>query len=301
MKRRQFIKTSALSIVATTTVPFIYHNKIAAQSVKPQAVWIENGTPAQLLQSAMQELGGISSFISRGDVVVIKPNVGWDRAPQFAATTNPELVKEIVKACSSAGAKTVKLFDRTCNNPLRCYRNSKIEEMAKQAGAEVSQIRKNRFTDIKIKNGEIIKEWPIYRDYLEADKVINVPIAKHHSLCRVTLGMKNLMGVMGGNRGSIHSDFDIKINDINSEIMPTLTILDAYRVLMNNGPVGGDLSDVQLRKTLIASTCTVSVDFLALELFGLRINDVSHIKIAAERGLNRFDLQKLDVKRIKLS
>jgi len=301
MKRRQFIKTSALGFVATATVPFIYHKEIAAQSVNPQAVWIENGTPAQLLQSAMQELGGMSSFISRGDVVVIKPNIGWDRAPEHAADTNPELIKEIVKACYSAGAKTVKVFDRTCNNPLRCYLNSKIEEMAKQAGAEVSQIRKNRFTDIKIKNGEIIKEWPIYRDYLEADKVINVPIAKHHSLCRVTLGMKNLMGVMGGNRGSIHSDFDIKLNDINSEIMPTLTILDAYRVLMDNGPVGGDLSDVQLRKTLIASTCTVSVDYLALELFGLQLDDVSHIKKAAERGLNRFDLQKLNIKRIKLS
>jgi uncharacterized protein (DUF362 family) len=301
MKRREFIKTGAVGFLGVSTLPLFYHEKLGAQVTKSDAAWIENGEPNQLLTAALKELGGMSSFVSKGDVVVIKPNMGWDRAPEYAANTNPVLIQEIVKECYNAGAKTVRVFDRTCNNPLRCYRNSKIEEMAKKVGAEVPQVRKNRFKDIRIKDGEIIKSWPIYQDYLEADKIINVPIAKHHSLSRVTLGLKNLMGVMGGNRGSIHTYFETKLTDINSELLPTLTILDAYRVLMANGPAGGSLTDVQLKKILIASKCTVAVDFLGLELFGLKLDEVGHIKKAAERGLNRFDLQKLNVKRIKLA
>jgi uncharacterized protein (DUF362 family) len=300
MKRRKFLKAGAGSLLGAA-IPFVRNNTLSAQGKLPDAVWVENGEPAQLLQAALEEMGGISSFISKGDVVVVKPNMGWDKAPQYAADTNPELIQEIVKECYHAGAKTVKVFDRTCNNPLRCYRNSQIEEKASAAGADVSQIRKNRFTDIKIKNGEIIKEWPIYKDYLEADKIINVPIAKHHSLSQVSLSLKNLMGVMGGNRGSIHSYFETKLSDITSELLPDLTILDAYRILIDNGPVGGNLSDVKLTKTLIASRCAVTVDFLALELFGLKLQDVSHIKKAADRGLNRYDLQNLNLKRMKLA
>lgn len=300
MKRRKFLKAGASGLIGVT-IPFFSHNTLSAQNNIPDAVWVENGEPAQLLHAALQEMGGISTFISKGDVVVVKPNMGWDKAPQYAANTNPDLVQEIVKVCYQAGAKTVKIFDRTCNNPLRCYRNSQIEEKASSVGADVFQIRKNRFAEIKIKNGEIIKEWPIYKDYLEADKVINVPIAKDHSLSRVSLGLKNLMGVMGGNRGSIHSYFETKLSDITSELLPHLTILDAYRILTGNGPVGGNLSDVKLTKTLIASRCIVTVDFLALELFGLKLQDVAHIKKAADRGLNRFELQNLNLKRMKLA
>jgi uncharacterized protein (DUF362 family) len=300
MKRREFIKAGAGTILGIT-IPSFGDKTLPEQTQSPDAVWVENGEPTQLLHTALNEIGGMSSFISSGDVVVVKPNIGWDKSPKYAANTNPDLVFEIIKECYHAGAKTVKVFDRSCNNPRRCYRNSKIEEKAKAAGADVFQIRKNRFKDIKINNGEIIKEWPIYNDYLEADKVINVPIAKHHSLCHVSLGLKNLMGAMGGNRGSIHSHFETKLADINSEILPDLTILDAYRILIKNGPIGGNLSDVKLTKTVIASTCTVTVDFLALELFGLKLQEVGHIKMAVDRGLNRFDLENLNLNRIKLT
>jgi uncharacterized protein (DUF362 family) len=165
----------------------------------------------------------------------------------------------------------------------------------------VTQIRDNKFIDLKIKNGEIIDKWPIYRDYIEADKVINIPIAKHHSLCRVSLGLKNLMGVMGGNRGSLHAYFDTKIIDIDSMILPHLTIVDAYRVLQSNGPSGGNINDVRLAKTLIASPCVVTADYVALELFGHSLNDVRHIAEAFDRGLNRFDRKTLNLKKIKLT
>ncbi len=300
MKRRTFIKATAAGTIGAGVIPGLFPvNHLLASEDYPQAVWVENGEPEALLNAAMQELGGIKRFIKKGDVVVIKPNIGWDRQPELAATTNPDLVAALVKQCKQAGADEVKIFDRTCNNPRRCYNSSQIQEKASAAGADIAQVRRNRYKTIPI-DGELIDEWPIYEDYLNADKVINVPIAKHHSLSRVTLGLKNLMGVMGGNRGAIHNQFDVKLADINRNILPTLTIIDAYRILTDNGPVGGNPNDVELRKTLIASPCTVSADFLALDLFGHRLQEVGHIRTAQQRGLAKYDLNKLNVKRIKL-
>jgi uncharacterized protein (DUF362 family) len=299
MKRRNFIKTSAIGAIGAGLLPITATGQV--QESYPDVVRVKNGEPDQLLPAALAALGGMSHFISKGDVVVVKPNMGWDRSPKYAANTNPELVAEIVKSCYNAGAKEVKVFDRTCNNPRRCYRNSKIEEKAKDAGADVFQIRKNKFVSVKLKNGKTLKEWSIYKDYLEADKTINVPIAKHHSLCHVTLGLKNLMGVMGDNRGSIHSGFDIKLADINEEILPTLTIIDAYRVLASNGPSGGNLSDVTFEKTLIASSCVVAADILGLDLFSLSYQQVGHIREMVDRKLNKFDVNKLKIKDIDLS
>jgi uncharacterized protein (DUF362 family) len=299
MKRRQFIKTTVIGSLATNlgSLPMYAHDA----PVPADAVRVNNAGPERMFAEAMSALGGLSRFVSRGDVVVVKPNMGWDRAPEYAANTNPDLIVAIVKACYAAGAKEVKIFDRTCNNPRRCYRNSLIEEMAGEADANVIQIRDNKFKTIQLKNGQMLKEWPIYEDYLLADKVINVPIAKKHSLCQVTLGLKNLMGVMGENRGTIHTGFETKLVDICSAILPTLTIIDAYRILINNGPSGGSLSDVKLQKSLIASPCVVTADALALDLFDLSPAQVGYINEALKRGMNKFDPNKLNFKEIDLS
>ncbi len=299
MKRRQFIRSVSAGALGIGFLPLLKHPLFAAQLPRPQAVWVENGEPEELLSRALKEYGGLQRFIKKGDEVVVKPNIGWDRPPELAATTNPQLVGAIVRACFKAGAKKVKVFDRTCNNPRRCYRSSQIEEYAKRAGAKVEQIRRNRFKPLKI-NGRVIDQWPIYSEYLTADKVINVPIAKHHSLARVTLGLKNLMGVMGDNRGLIHNNFEEKLTDIDGKILPTLTIIDAYRILTANGPVGGNPKDVKLTKTLILSDCTVSADYLALSLFGLTLDDVPHIKRAYEKGLAKYNRKNLIVRKIRL-
>lgn len=299
MKRRQFIKNSLYGTAAISSLPLITQNSFLFAQHLPEAVIVKNGDPAELLAAALKNLGGLKRFISAGDVVVIKPNIGWDRSPELAANTNPDLIQALVKACFAAGAKKVQIFDRTCNNPRRCYKNSGIEKKAKAAGADVLHVRDNRYKNIKI-DGKLIKEWPIYRNYLEADKVINVPVAKHHGLSRVSLGLKNLMGVMGGNRGSLHNHFAEKIAEIDGKILPTLTIIDGYRILTQKGPQGGKPEYVKLTKTLIASPCMVSADFLALELFGLQLQEVEHIQVAAQRGLAKYDLNKLKVKRIKL-
>jgi len=296
MKRRQFIKTTALGTAALST-SLSSNYLFASPETLPNVVVVSNGEPQTLVQTAIQHLGGLNRFIDKNDVVVIKPNIGWDRSPELAANTNPDVIAELVRLCLDTGAKKVKVFDRTCNNPRRCYRNSEIEAKAKEAGAEVLQIRKNKYKDIAIK-GKIIQDWPIYKEYLEADKVINVPIAKHHGMSLVTLGLKNLMGVMGGNRGSLHKQFPQKMADINKNILPTLTVIDAYRMLTANGPQGGNPDHVKQPRTMIASSCTVSADFVALELFGLTIDQVEYIKVANQQGLAKFDLDKLNIKRV---
>jgi uncharacterized protein (DUF362 family) len=298
LKRRSFVRTTLLGTVGTRFLPLALS---AQESEKiPDAVRVDNGEPAQLLSQALLALGGMKHYISQGDIVVIKPNIGWARAPEFAADTNPDLVAAVVTACYSAGAKVVKVFDRSCNDPRRCYVISEIEKKAEAAGAEVSQVRSNKFAKIKLKSGKVLKEWEIYKDYLEADKIINIPIAKSHSLSRVTLGAKNLMGVIGGDRGLIHNGFDEKLADICGSILPTLTIIDAYRILLTNGPTGGNPADVKLQKSLIASKCMVTADYLGLDFFSLHINQVGHLREMVDRGLNQFDLNKLNVKKIVL-
>lgn len=303
MKRKEFIKTSAAGIAGFSLLPAFLRsqNKPSLPGTLPDVVWIENGEPAELIDAAFGEFGGIEQFISKGDIVVIKPNIGFDRMPRQAATTNPDLVAEVVKQCRQAGAKKVKVFDRATNNPQRCYYNSEIEKKAKAAGAQVYHVYDHRFKDIDLPDGEVIKHWPVYIDYLEADKTINIPIAKHHSMDRVTLGQKNLMGVLGGNRGEIHYGFSKKLADITASIMPTLTIIDAYRILTANGPSGGSTADVRTTRTLIMSRCTVSADSVALPLFDLSVNQVGHIREMIERGQQQFDLDNLKLRKIDLS
>ena len=298
MKRRDFLKLTGAAVAVAATSGL---NPLLAQTApKPEVVWVEGGEPAALFAKGMEALGGMSNFVTKGDVVLVKPNIGWDRTPEFAANTNPELVEAVVKACFEAGAKEVKLFDNTCNNAQRCYINSGIRDKAEAAGAKVYHVQEERFKPIKLTKGEILKEWPIYQDYLEVNKVINVPIAKHHGLATVTLGLKNLMGVMGGNRGELHSPFR-KLIDVVADILPTLTIIDAYRTLLNHGPRGGDLADVKLTKTLIASSCTVSADVTALELFGHKLKDIPHIQDAVDRGLAKFDVKNLKPLKLTVS
>ncbi len=299
MKRREFLKTSALGTMAMS-LPLSRWQLFAQETSLPHAAFVKNGDPESLVMNAIQALGGMERFIQKGDKVLLKPNIGWDRSPELAANTNPEVVATLTTLCFAAGASEVKVLDRTCNEPQRCYRNSGIADAAAAKDAEIVQVRKNRYVEMPL-NGKVLKSWPIYKDYLEADKVINIPIAKHHGMAKVTLGLKNLMGVMGGRRGSLHVNFAEKMADITQHIMPTLTVIDAYRMLMANGPSGGNPDDVRLVRTLIASPCTVSADVLGLELFGHSLSDTEQIKVAVERGLALYDTQNLDVARIDLA
>ncbi len=220
-----------------------------------------------IVKRAVDALGGMKRFISRGDVVVIKPNIGWDRMPIHAANTNPNVVAAVAKLAFDAGAKKVVVADGSCNDPARCFQRSGIMKKASAVGADVILPAEHRFRTMRLK-GDVLDEWPVFTTLVEADKVINVPIAKHHNLAKFTAAMKNWYGVLGGRRNRLHQNIDTSIADLATFMRPTLTIIDAMRVLMRNGPQGGNIDDAKDMHTIVASVDQVAADAFACTLIG---------------------------------
>jgi uncharacterized protein (DUF362 family) len=301
--RRDFIKSSVGTVFVISLSNFGLP-EVFAQSIKeesfPDLAVVTNGTPALMTRKVMELLGGMKKFVSKGDIVVVKPNIGWDRNPEQAANTNPEVVAEIVKMCLECGAKKVKVFDRSCNTASRCYENSGIKKAASEAGAEVSYVVDTGFSMMKFPQGQVLKKWYMYKPAIEADVLINVPIAKHHGLPKLTLGMKNLMGIMGGDRGQIHWNIDDNLADLANFVRPKLTILDAYRILVRNGPQGGSLKDVIEKKTIIAGKSIATVDAYGATLFDMKPTDLGYVVKANKLGLGEIDLNKVDIRKVNL-
>lgn len=290
MDRRTFLKGSAATLVASSMLA----NQAAAKG-GPEVAVAEGSDYAAITRKAVNALGGMKAFVKKGDIVVIKPNMGWDRAPEFAANTHPMVVRALAEEAVAAGAKRVKVFDYTCNDPRRCYVNSGIELALKGVkGVEVKQIEPERFKKVAL-NGQFIKEWELYDEALSANVFINVPIAKHHGLSRLTLGLKNMMGVMGGNRGYLHRNLDTAMADVNAHLKSHLTVIDATRILTAHGPQGGNLADVKVLNKVIASRDIVAADAYASTLFGLKPADIPIIAAAARRGLGEMNLGKIQV------
>lgn len=296
MNRKEFLKLSGLlgiGVVLKGNLPHLY-----AQTV-PDLVVVQGTSTALVTKAAIDALGGMKRFISKGDIVIVKPNIAFDRQPEYAANTNPIVVAEVVKLCFDAGAKRVKVFDHTVNEPRRCYVQSGIADAARNAGAEVSFIDERKFVEVEIK-GKALKKWELYKDVLEADKLINVPIAKHHGLARLTMAMKNWMGVIGGSRRLLHQNLNESLVDLTLVIKPTLTILDAIRILIASGPQGGNLKDVRKLDTIIAGTDQVAVDAYGTTLFGKKPSDIGYLRLAAEANIGRIDIENLSIERITL-
>ncbi len=300
MHRRDFIKSAAIT-VAGLSMPDAIGNFITnlEAAEKIDLAVAHGASPSKITKSAIEAMGGMKKFVSRGDIVVIKPNMAWDRTPEQAANTNPEVVAEVVKMCYEAGAKKVKVFDRTVNDPRRCYVQSGIADAARAAGAEVSYVDERKFKEMNVK-GEAMKSWPLYTDIFETDKVINIPVAKHHSLAKLTMSMKNWMGVMGGSRRQIHQRLDESLVDLSMFIKPTLTILDAVRILTANGPQGGNLADVKKLDTVIVGVDQVAIDSFGATLFGMKGSDLGYVKIADKRGIGTMDISKLKIRKINV-
>lgn len=248
--------------------------------------------PEALVRKAVDALGGMRRFVSRGDIVVVKPNVGWDRTPIHAANTNPRVVAEVVRLAYDAGAKHVLVTDASCNEPNRCFQRSGIWKAAYDVGAEVVIPAAHRFRSMRLK-GEVLDEWPVYTPLIHADKVINVPIAKHHNLSKYTAAMKNWYGSLGGRRNRLHQNIDVSIADLATFMQPTLTIVDAVRVLMRNGPQGGNIADAKDMHTVIATIDQVAADAYGCQLIGRTPEEIPYIKMAAERGLGTMNWKSL--------
>jgi len=266
---------------------------VAANLQLPEMAVITGDNPAELARSALEELGGIRRFVARGDVVLVKPNIGWDRTPEQAANTNPDVVTELVRQCSNAGAKRVIVTDVSCNDPRRCFERSGIAAAAQNAGAEVILPDPSLFKEVDLQ-GEILRAWPVFSPFLNVDKVINVPIAKHHSLTGTTLGMKNWYGMLGGPRHQLHQKIHESLVDLADFVRPTLTMIDCYRVLIRNGPTGGSLQDVLLKKTMVAGTDPVALDaYVSKAFWDLEVAALPYLKLAADRGLGTYEFEKV--------
>ncbi len=296
--RRDFIRIGAGAGLALATLPASPEGLLAAPN--PDLAIARNGAAGPLVRKAVEALGGMGRFVKKGQTVLLKPNIGWDRLPEQAANTNPEAVAEVIRMCLEAGAARVRVLDRTCNEPRRCYMRSGIEKAAKAAGGEVRHIVESRFQDLPITGGELVTSWPVYRDAIESDVIINMPVAKHHNISGVTLSFKNLMGLLGGDRGVLHNHFMTKIVDINMAIRPSLTIIDAWRIMLRNGPTGGSLADVVEKQLYIASADRVAADAWAMGLFNIDPNTVEYLRIAAKRGLGQLDLKRVKIQEINL-
>jgi uncharacterized protein (DUF362 family) len=256
---------------------------------------IAKATVARMAAEAFNALGGVGSFIRSGMNVVIKPNIGWNAPPSRAHNTNPDLVEAVTRLCVQRGAR-VKVFDRPCAPERMAYRNSGIQAAARNAGATV-EFMGERYRTVRVPNGLNLQTLPVYEDILDADFVINMPIAKHHSLARLTMAMKNLMGVIGGDRGIYHGQMDKNCVDFVKAIPTHLTILDATRILTDHGPASGTAADVRMPKTIVMGTNPVTVDAYGATLFGLNPGQLRYLALASQAGMGEINLSRMNILR----
>ena len=264
-------------------------------------VVVRGPDPAAITRAAIEGIGGMASFVTAGYDVIIKPNICTDyHPPEYATTTNPTVVGTLVTMCLEAGAKRVRVMDYPFGGTAKsAYAISGIEEAVEAAGGEMHVMSHAKYTVVKIPEGRDLTSVSIYPDILEADLLINVPIAKDHGSTRLTLGAKNLMGVIL-NRNMMHENLDQRIADLTSLVRPTLTVIDAVRILTANGPTGGDLGDVKQLDTVIASRDIVAADAYATTLFGLTGSDIGYITACADMGLGTMELSSIDLREINL-
>lgn len=313
MNRRELLRSIALSGLALTISPsrLLAVSKQSGKSTTGGSfdlVAVLGGEPEVMFRKAITEMGGMSRYIPKGAKVVVKPNIGWDRTPEMGSNTNPKLVGEIVKQVLEAGAKEVVVFDHTCHNWRECYENSGIQQAAQAAGAKVVPANEESYyIDVKLPKGVKLKETKIHKSLVDADIWINVPVLKMHGGAKLTIGMKNYMGIVW-DRGYFHkNDLQQCIADIATyHKKPVLTIVDGYRVMTANGPQGKSTADVVIAKGLFISTDMVAVDTAAAKFYNqlnsnpVNLADASHISKAAAMKIGRSDLENLKIKRIKI-
>ena len=303
MKRREFVyKGIQAGILTTASLTFgNIPNLLALNPQKYDLVAIKGGEPGSMFDKAIKSFGGMNTFVKKGDRVVVKPNMGWDVIPERAANTNPVLVKRIVEHCIESGASEVYVFDHTCDDWKRCYSNSGIERAVKEAGGKVVPGNSERYyQEVVVEKGKRLKKSKVHELILECDVFINVPVLKSHSSADLTISMKNLMGIVWDRRFWHSNDLHQCIADFTSYRKPDLNVVDAYNIMMKNGPRGVSKSDVYTMKSQILSTDIVAADAAAAKLFGKEPENVEHIKLASDMNLGEIDLGKLNINRIIL-
>ena len=265
---------------------------------KHDLVVAEGSDPYMNTVRAIEAIGGMKLFVKPKSTVVVKPNIAWDRTPEQAANTDPQVVAAIVELCYKAGAKRVNVFDVPCNEDKRCYESSGIQKAAASKGAHVFFADHWNVVKAKLPYASGMNGWPILRDAVICDTFINVPVLKDHGLTSLTMSMKNLMGVCTGRRGLIHVDIGNKLVDLNNFINPELTVIDATRVLIQHGPSGGNIEDVRVYNKVIVSTDATLADTYAATMVGRDPMSIPNIRAAVGRGIGSADIAKARIETI---
>lgn len=321
MKRRIFIKAAALGTAAVAvhwdSALFAQSDekKSAESSDKPlDIVAIHGGTAAEMFEKGIAEMGGIGRFVKKGQSVVLKPNIGWDRTPDYGANTDPDLMGIVTKYCLEAGAKEVLCFDNTCGNDWENrYKVSGIKDaVEKNGGKMIPGQTESLFEEKDIPKGVKLKKAKVHKLLLSADVFINMPVLKHHSGTKITAALKNSMGCIW-DRGFWHrSDLPQCIADFGTFWKTQLTILDAYRVMLENGPRGSSPDRAPIAKYQIISTDMVAADTAATQIFAqvarqhnmgkpYTLDEITYLALAQKAGVGTMDLTKLNMKRVAMA
>jgi len=311
VSRRQFLKIAVAGAIVSFFQSFWLKKAIAKADTsdgRPKKgikgdydiVLTEGDNPYNNTVKAIESMGGMARFVKKDSLVVIKPNMAWDRTPQQAGNTDPNVVAALVDLCYKAGAKRVNIFDIPCNDPRSCYERSGIQEAARAKGAQVFFADDWNVLKAHFAYNSPMEGWPILRDAIKCDTFINVPVLKDHGLTGLTISMKNLMGVCAGNRGLIHVNIGRKLADLTDFMSPDLTVVDAHRVLVRNGPSGGNLADVVAHSKLIVATDPTFADAYAAKLVGRDPMSIPNIKNAVERNIGSIDFEKAKILSVKV-
>lgn len=310
MKRRDFLRTALAGAVAGAVKiegsTILAADKGASTETPNDLVAVMGGEPAELYKKGIEAMGGMKRFVKKGQKVVVKPNIGWDKTPEYAANTNPVLVSEIVKDCLAAGASEVVVFDHTCDEWEGCYKNSGIAEAAEKAGAKVAFAHDEKYyREVELPLAVKMKNPKIHEAIIDCDVWINVPILKNHGGAKMTISMKNYMGIVW-DRGYLHRhNLQQCIADATTyEKRSVLNIVDAYRIMTQNGPKGKTTDDVQLAKAIFMSTDIVAVDTAATKFFSqyreMSLDNLPYLSMAQNVKVGTMDIDSLKVARIKL-
>jgi len=307
LTRRNFIRGAAASLAAANLLsPYSWFRPSKAFGAgEPELIIAEKGKPTQLLKAAMDSFGGMGRVVKKGQRVVIKANIAWARTPEQACTNNPELLHSLIKLCYEAGAKRVAVWDHTCDNYQFCFSRSGLKKVAQDAGADIfSGHGRNVYKTVEIPKGKALKTAEYIKDVLETDVLINFPIPKQHFATELTLGLKNMMGVVWDMELLHKIDLHQCIADINTLRKPDLVVVDAIRILTTNGPKGpGKTEDPN---QVMVSTDVVAVDAYGAALFKnpktgnpYKPAEVRFIKNAYDLGLGEINLSKVRVKKVQ--
>lgn len=295
---RSFLDSGQKLAAATATAPLAL--KVLADEKLPELAVVK-GSAVEATEKAIESIGGLNSIVKPGSMVLLKPNIAFPNPASWATTTNPEVVKTVARLALDAGAKRVIVADNTTREGDRCLKRSGFTEtFADMKGVKLLALeRESLFEEVEVPYGQALKKVKIAKLLKRCDIFINMPCAKSHVATQVSFGLKNLMGLIW-DRDYLHQGTDLHaaIAELVTVMRPDLTILDATRALLNNGPTGP--GKVQELNTVIAGSDPLAVDSYATGLTtwnnrSLVPKTIKHLTEAEQRGVGSLNTDTIRI------